>query len=66
MIIEITYKGLGKPDTWYGHDDVHKGRTIRGANDIVISDNNVLIRIGKHEEVKENLSDIETIRIIET
>lgn len=41
MIVKITYKGLGKLDDWYGHEDYHKGRTINGANEINVLGNDV-------------------------
>lgn len=62
MIVEITYKGLGKPDTWYGHDDYYKQRTFTGVNRIMVSCNTVRMLIGK-EIIKEDC--VENVEIIE-
>lgn len=62
MIVKITYKGLGKLDDWYGHEDYCKQKTFTGVNGVMISDDTVKMLIGK-EIIKENC--VENVEIIE-
>ena len=63
MIVKITYKGLGKLDDWYGHEDYCKQRTFTGVNSVMWSTNDIVKMIIGKEIIKEDC--IENVEIIE-
>jgi len=64
MRIKVTYKGLGKLEDWYAHEDYYKLRIFKNIYSFMMSDNTITIKSIKGEEFKESLDNIETVEII--